>query len=194
MWNLKKKKCFPTFQTRLTVWHRLGDLSVKVIPWSHNSISVGLLNAWFIGFLFILNASRRHRLSSGLTFSFTTCKMWTRSNMRNIKGWYCHYHWKLTISLKWIITILANKKKFYLLMALKGKKLLLQPTKKVNIVWCLRRKDNMSAHTGCMVITKHGLTQLVLDIMWEPQEQCGSLHWQPPSCLSQLPAPICSKG
>lgn len=54
-------------------------------------------------------------------------------------------------------------------MALKGKKLLLQPTKKVNIVWCLRRKDNMSAHTGCMVITKRGLTQLVLDIMWEPQ-------------------------
>lgn len=122
----------------------------KVTQWSHNPISVELLHARFIGFLFILNASKRHRQFSGLTFSFTMCKIWKGNHVRIIikKINACHYHWTATVSFKWITIIVTKKKSIYS-----------QPSenysynKKINIVWCLGHKYNMPFNSGFVTLT-----------------------------------------
>ena len=123
----------------------------KVTQWSHNAISVELLRERFIGFLFILNASKRHRRFSGLTFSFTICKIWKGNHVRIIikKINVCHYHWTATVSFKWITIIVAKKKK----------SIYSQPSencsynKKINTVWFFGDKYNMPFNSGFVTLT-----------------------------------------
>lgn len=162
----------------------------KVTQWSHNPISVELLHARFIGFLFILNASKRHRRFSGLTFSFTMCKIWKGNHVRIIikKINACHYHWTATVSFKWI-TIIVTKKNLF---THSPQKIIV--TIKRSILY-----DAWDISITCHLILaswhSHWKSiQPVLAIMLESWREHRPLLWPYPSCLSQLSFPVSSKG